>query len=147
PDAFLWDTIALCPQLAARMRDAVLTSPVTATGNYSYIAERMAGEGYVMLGDAFAFVDPVFSSGVFLAMNSARLGAETVDGALRDPARRAVLERRLDRTVRRGISSFSWFIYRMTSPAIRDLLMNPRNPFRVQEALLSLLAGDVFRSR
>ncbi len=35
----------------------------------------------------------------------------------------------------------------MTSPAIRDLLMSPRNIFRVQEALLSLLAGDVFRSR
>jgi flavin-dependent dehydrogenase len=147
PEDFLWDTIALAPQLAARMRGAALASSVTATGNYSYMADRMAGRGYVMIGDAFAFVDPVFSSGVFFAMNSARLGAETVDGALRDPSRREALERRLDRTVRRGVTSFSWFIYRMTSPAIRELLMSPRNVLRVQEALLSLLAGDVFRSR
>jgi flavin-dependent dehydrogenase len=129
------------------MRAARLASPVTATGNYSYQAERMAGDRYVMVGDAYAFIDPVFSSGVFFAMNSALLGAETVDGALRDPAARRALEQRFDRAVRRGLSSFSWFIYRMTSPAIRDLLMAPRNIFRVQEALLSLLAGDVFRSR
>jgi len=147
PGEFLWETIALCPQLMSRMRDARLASPVTATGNYSYQAERMAGDRYVMVGDAYAFIDPVFSSGVFFAMNSALLGAETVDGALRDPARRAALERRMNRTVRRGLASFSWFIYRMTSPAIRDLLMSPRNVLRVQEALLSLLAGDVFRTR
>ena len=147
PAEFLLETIALCPLLEERMRAARLVSPVTATGNYSYQAERMAGNRYVMVGDAYAFIDPVFSSGVFFAMNSAVLGAETVDGALRDPVRRRHLERRLDRTVRRGLASFSWFIYRMTSPAIRDLLMSPRNTFRVQEALLSLLAGDVFRSR
>ena len=147
PAEFLRETIALCPLLQSRMLDAKLASPVTATGNYSYIADRMAGQDYVMLGDAFAFVDPVFSSGVFFAMNSALLGAETVDGSLRNPARRKALERKFDRTVRGGITSFSWFIYRMTSPAIRELLMAPRNYFRVQEALLSLLAGDVFRSR
>src|SRR5215813_11537052 len=147
PGEFLWETIALCPQLMSRMRDARLASPVTATGNYSYQAERMAGDRYVMVGDAYAFIDPVFSSGVFFAMHSALLGAETVDGALRNPARRAALERRMNRTVRRGLASFSWFIYRMTSPAIRDLLMSPRNVLRVQEALLSLLAGDVFRTR
>jgi flavin-dependent dehydrogenase len=147
PGDFLWETIALCPLLQSRMRAARLASPVTATGNYSYQAERMAGDRYVMVGDAYAFIDPVFSSGVFFAMNSALLGAETVDGALRDPAARRALEQRFDRAVRRGLSSFSWFIYRMTSPAIRDLLMAPRNIFRVQEALLSLLAGDVFRSR
>ena len=147
PESFLSETIALCPQLMSRMRDARLASPVTATGNYSYQAERMAGDSYVMVGDAYAFIDPVFSSGVFFAMNSALLGAETVDGTLRDPARRKALEKQLDTTVRRGLSSFSWFIYRMTSPTIRNLLMAPRNYFRVQEALLSLLAGDVFRSR
>ena len=147
PEAFLWETIALSPGLSSRMRNARLTTPVTATGNYSYMAERMAGKGYVMLGDAFAFIDPVFSSGVFFAMNSALLGAETVDGALRHPARRRIYEARFDKAVRRGLTSFSWFIYRMTSPTIRDMLMSPRNVCRIQEALLSLLAGDVFRSR
>ena len=40
---------------------------------------------------------------------------------------------------------FSWFIYRVTTPTLRDLFMNPSNRFGLQEALLSILAGDVFR--
>ena len=68
PRQFLLDTIALCPALAERLRDASLVSPVTATGNYSYMAEHPSGRNYLLLGDAFAFVDPVFSTGVLLAM-------------------------------------------------------------------------------
>jgi flavin-dependent dehydrogenase len=145
PTTFFLDTIALCPPLADRLRDAKLTNEITATGNYSYQSRRMFGERYIMLGDAYAFVDPVFSTGVFLAMNSAFQGAEVVDTWLRDPALARPLMRRFDRTVRSGIRNFSWFIYRMTSPAIRQLFMQPRNPLRMQEALLSLLAGDLFR--
>jgi len=46
--------------------------------------------------------------------------------------------------MRRGPRIFSWFIYRVTNPTMRDLFMEPGNPFRVQEALLSMLAGDIF---
>jgi len=145
PTTFFLDTIALCPALAERLGHAQLINPATATGNYSYQAKRMVGERFIMLGDAFAFVDPVFSSGVLLAMNSAFLGAEAVDAWLRDPRQARRLMKRFDRGVRHGIRSFSWFIYRMTSPAIRQLFMQPRNPLRMQEALLSLLAGDLFR--
>ena len=53
----------------------------------------MTGPGWVMVGDAYAFVDPVFSSGVYLGMNSAEQAADVVDGALRDPAREAALQR------------------------------------------------------
>ena len=145
PTRFFLDTIALSPPLAERLREAKLTNEVTATGNYSYASERMVGERYILLGDAYAFIDPVFSSGVFLAMNSAFHGAEVVDTWLRDPALARPLMKGFDRTVRHGLSNFSWFIYRMTSPAIRQLFMQPRNFLRTQEALLSLLAGDLFR--
>jgi hypothetical protein len=57
-------------------------------------------------------------------------------------ARRALA--RFDRRVRRGPREFSWFIYRVTSPAMRGLLMSPRNVLRMKKALLSLLAGDVY---
>ena len=144
PTTFFLDTIALCPPLAERLRDARLTNEVTATGNYSYQAQRMLGERYIMIGDAFAFVDPVFSSGVYLAMNSAFLGVEAVDTWLRDPRRARAPMRRFDRSVRHGVRSFSWFIYRMTSPAIRRIFMQPGNPLRMQEAVVSLLAGDLF---
>jgi hypothetical protein len=80
-----------------------------------------------------------------LAMNSAFLGADAVDAWLRDPARAAAPMRRFHRGVRHGLRHFSWFIYRMTNPSIRDLLMGPSNALRMEEALLSILAGDLFR--
>ncbi len=145
PTRFFLETLALSPRLGERLSEAKLISEVTATGNYSYESERMVGERYILLGDAYAFVDPVFSSGVFLAMNSAFHGAEVVDTWLRDPTLARPLMKAFDRTVRHGIRHFSWFIYRMTSPAIRALFMRPGNFLRTQEALLSLLAGDLFR--
>ena len=146
PTTFFMQTIALCPEIAARLTDAELTAPVTATGNYSYHSDHMSGAGYLLVGDAWAFVDPVFSSGVYLAMNSAMLGADVVDAVLKDPAQAPQLYREFERTVRRGVKTFSWLIYRMTSPVIRKLFMAPRNVFGVQSAVVSLLAGDVFRS-
>jgi Dehydrogenases (flavoproteins) len=146
PTTFFMQTIALAPEIANRLTNAELTAPVTATGNYSYLSERMTGDGYLMVGDAWAFVDPVFSSGVLLAMNSSTLGAEVVDAVLKDPAQAPQLYREFDRTVRQGVKTFSWLIYRMTSPVIRKLFMAPRNVFGVQSAVVSLLAGDVFRS-
>lgn len=142
---FFLDTVAQCPALAERLKDATLTGPVTGTGNFSYQADRMTGPGYVMLGDAFAFIDPVFSTGVYLAMNSAFKGAEAVDVCLRKPAHADAALQRFEAEIRRGIGTFSWYIYRVTTPALRNLFMGPKNVFRVQEALLSLLAGDVFR--
>ena len=47
--------------------------------------------------------------------------------------------------MQRGVDTFSWLIYRMTSPVIRKLFMAPRNVFGVQSAVVSLFAGDVFR--
>ncbi len=141
---FFLDQIALCPALAARLKDAELVSEVEATGNFSYTCDRSHGPGYLLLGDAYAFVDPVFSSGVMLAMNSAFEGADAIDTALRQPERAAQAFRQFDHVMKHGPREFSWFIYRVTNPTMRELFMSPRNAFRVKEALLSVLAGDIF---
>jgi flavin-dependent dehydrogenase len=145
PEQFLLDTIALSAPLAERLREAKLVSPVTATGNYSYTARHCTGRNYLMLGDAFAFVDPVFSSGVLLAMQSAFAGADAIETCLDRPREARAAMRAFDAGTRRGLSTFSWFIYRVMSPGLRHLLMNPTPKFRMQPAILSLLAGDVFR--
>ena len=75
----------LCAPLAERLQDAELIADVTATGNYSYACDRAYGASYLLLGDAYTFIDPMFSSGVMLAMNSAVAGAETIDHCLREP--------------------------------------------------------------
>jgi flavin-dependent dehydrogenase len=146
PSTFLKETIALCPSLAARLREAEMVAPATATGNYSYICDRMAGDRYIMVGDAFAFIDPVFSSGVYLAMAGAFKAADVIDGALKNPAMASELSRHFDRDVRQGLRRFSWMIYRITNPAMRYLMLNPSDKMGVKRAVISLLAGDVFRN-
>ncbi|MEY2681185.1 MAG: hypothetical protein RL661_1416 [Pseudomonadota bacterium] len=144
-EQFFRDTIALCPGVAARLAQATLASEVTATGNYSYQSRRMTGDNYLMAGDAYAFIDPVFSSGVHLALNSAFLAADAVHGLLREPKTTARRLRQFEREIHKGLGTFSWFIYRITTPAIRDLFMHPQNLLRVREAVTSVLAGDIFR--
>ncbi len=141
---FFRDTLALCPELAARLAGAQLVDErVQATGNYSYSSSRSSGERFLLLGDAYAFVDPVFSSGVYLAMQSAFEGADVVQAVLDGAPQAAALRRAFDRSSERGPREFSWFIFRVTNPTLREFFMAPQNPFRVKEALLSLLAGDI----
>lgn len=141
---FFYDTIAQSPALAERLKDASPVSEVSATGNFSYSCRQTSGPQYLLLGDAFAFVDPVFSSGVMLAMQGAFLAAETITTCLEVPRHAARARRRFDRTLRQSLRRFSWFIYRVNHPSMRDLFMDPHNIFRVKEALLSVLAGDIF---
>ena len=141
---FFLDTIAMCPALTERLAQATLSSEVEATGNFSYACERTHGPNYLMIGDAFTFIDPVFSSGVMLAMQGGFVGADTVDICLREPAKAASALARFDKQVRLGPKEFSWFIYRVTNPTMRDMFMGPSNIWRVKEALLSMLAGDIF---
>ena len=141
---FFDETVALCPALAARLASATRVSDVHATGNYSYSSDRSSGERYLLLGDAYAFIDPVFSSGVYLAMQNAFAGADVVETALDRPRAAAAARRRFDRLVRHGPREFSWFIFRVTNPTMREFFMAPSNPLRVKEALLSLLAGDIY---
>ncbi|WP_353398318.1 NAD(P)/FAD-dependent oxidoreductase [Hydrogenophaga sp. 5NK40-0174] len=143
-EQFFMDGIASCAPLAERVAQASLLNGVEATGNFSYTSERNHGENYVMIGDAFAFIDPVFSSGVMLAMKGGLLAADAVETILKEPSRRAQAMAEFDRQMRHGPKEFSWFIYRVTNPIMRDFLMHPKNVFRVKEALLSVLAGDIF---
>ncbi len=141
---FFADTFALCPALAERLAHATQLSQVEATGNFSYACEHTHGPNYLLIGDAFTFIDPVFSSGVMLAMQGGFVAADTVDTCLRHPARVASALAHFDSQVRLGPKEFSWFIYRVTNPAMRDMFMEPSNVWRVKEALLSMLAGDIF---
>ena len=145
--AFFRDTIAMSPALSDRLRDAEMTGPATATGNYSYKSCVMHGPDFIMVGDAYCFIDPVFSSGVYLAMQGAFFAADAVTASLRGSrAEAARALRRYEAGVDRALARFSWFIYRVNRPAIRALFMENGNPLRMREAVLSLLSGDVFRA-
>ena len=143
-DDFLQQTIARSSTLSPLMESAEPVAEAQGTGNYSYWSDRLYGDGYLLVGDAYAFIDPVFSSGVFLAMKSAQSGAEAVDAILGGAPNAAALLARHERYLRRGIRTVAWFIYRYNSPVLRRLFMNPSNRFNIKSAIISVLAGDTF---
>jgi flavin-dependent dehydrogenase len=144
---FLWETLRRNAGVASRIEHAVLVDDeVRVTGNYSYDSTRMGGPGWVMIGDAFAFLDPVFSSGVYLAMSGAEQAAAVVDVALRDPRCEDSLMRKLERRQRAGMSRFAFFIYRFNSPIMDRLFRAPRNVWQIEQGVISMLAGDLFDS-
>jgi flavin-dependent dehydrogenase len=144
---FLWDTLKRNEGLRKRVEHAELMGgEVRVTGNYSYDSTRMGGAGWVMVGDAFAFLDPVFSSGVYLAMSGAEQAAAVVDIALREPWREAGLLRKLERRQRAGMARFAFFIYRFNSPIMDRIFRKPRNLWQIEQGVISMLAGDLFDS-
>jgi flavin-dependent dehydrogenase len=135
-------------QLAQRLAGATLIdNEVRVTGNYAYDATAMAGPGWILVGDAYAFLDPVFSSGVYLAMNGAEQAVDVVDRALRAPESEASAQRRMQRRVRKGMRRFAFFIYRFNGPVMGNLFRNPRNLLQLEQGVISMLAGDVYDSR
>ncbi len=144
---FLFERIERSASVAARMRDATLCSEVRTAANYSYRARAAWGEGYMSVGDAFGFVDPVFSSGVLLAMRGAEMGAEVAAAWLEDPAHGRALARRAERTMRDAMDRFGWLIYRINEPVMRNLLMAPRNTLRMRDGVVSILAGNIRQGR
>ncbi|WP_235893653.1 NAD(P)/FAD-dependent oxidoreductase [Cognatilysobacter lacus] len=146
-EGFLMRTIHSVPEAAERMAASERCADVHATGNYAYECTRMHGPGWLLVGDAYAFVDPMFSSGVFLAMHSAEQAAHAADAALREPAREAAIFGALQKSFDAGLDEFKWFIYRFTTPTMKHLFANPRDFLGVERAVVSMLAGDVFDAR
>ncbi|SMG65514.1 oxidoreductase [methanotrophic bacterial endosymbiont of Bathymodiolus sp.] len=151
-DDFLLQTIKLIPELNQRLKHAQLDDPAQATGNYSYQSSIMSGDGFLLIGDAYAFVDPVFSSGVYLAMQSATRGAELVDQVLNSTTDNRQLIKQFEQSVKEEIKAFCWFIYRFNSPALHKLLMSSdeasQHPVKqkLKSAVISVLAGDAYNN-
>ncbi len=131
------------PTVAARMAGAERISETTATGNYSYRATTAHGDGWMAIGDAFAFLDPVFSSGVLLAMTSAELSVAVAETWLRDPATGRALARRAERQMCQAMDSLGWLVHRINTPVLRAMFMSPSNKLRMRDGLVAMLAGNL----
>ena len=142
-NAFFMERIARSPTVSARMQGSTMIDQATSTGNYSYDSRFVGGDGYMMIGDAFAFLDPVFSSGVLLAMTTGESGAEVSDTWLRDRRAGVRMAQQSERRVRRMMAALSWLILRINTPVLRSMFMNPSERFRMRAAVVSVLAGNL----
>ncbi len=142
PEAFLDEAIRSCPAAAARMRAATRVSEVWAASDWSYKCKEIAGDGYLLLGDAAAFIDPIFSTGVYLAMSSGAMAADTLNALF---SRGAPLHRAsfagYERKVRRHVGSYLGIVSRFYRPSFMDIFMRPGRRMKIANAVISLLAG------
>ena len=72
------EELGICPALQPRLRESARIAPVRAVKDFSYVSRRIAGDGWVLAGDAFGFLDPIYSSGVFLALKSGEMAADSI---------------------------------------------------------------------
>ena len=135
--------IASSPTVSARLDGAIIASEIYSTANYSYRARSGCGEGYLMIGDAYGFVDPMFSTGVLMAMTAGELGAEAADAWLDDPVRGERLARRTNEELARAMDRIGWLIYRINDPVLRSLFMAPRNTLWMRDGIINMLAGNL----
>jgi flavin-dependent dehydrogenase len=77
------EEVERCPAVKARIADATRVTGYFATKDYSYRSKQVAGDGWVLIGDAFGFLDPLYSSGVLLALRSGELAADAIDEGFR----------------------------------------------------------------
>jgi FADH2 O2-dependent halogenase len=114
----------------------------TREGNYSYVMDKVAGDGWLLVGDAARFVDPVFSSGVSVAMESARRAADVIIRALEKNDVRAGAFDEYTKTLREGMEIWREFIlrYYQLPPLFFDLIAQPET----RGQLTRLLQGDVY---
>jgi flavin-dependent dehydrogenase len=73
-----FEEVDRCPGLKPRLANARRVAPFRAAKEYSYKARRCAGDGWVLVGDAYAFLDPLYSSGVLLALRSGQMAADAI---------------------------------------------------------------------
>lgn len=83
PAAVFEDELVRCPALVSRLMDAHLVSDFRVAKEFSYWTKQHAGDGWVLAGDAFGFIDPIYSSGVFFALKSGEMAADAIADGLR----------------------------------------------------------------
>ena len=127
---------------ASLLERARRVSPARVDVDYSYLATRTAGDRWVAVGDAAAFLDPIFSTGVLLAMQGGLDAAEAIDAGLRTGDLSARAFARYERIVRKRYHHFRRFAIGFYDPAFRDLWFTPRKRFGIYGAIVAVLAGN-----
>lgn len=124
------------------MREARRVSPARFDADYSYLGTKIVGDRWVAVGDAGAFLDPIFSTGVLLAMQGGLEAAAAIDAGLRAGDLSARHFARYERVVRRRYHYFHRFVVGFYDPYFRRLLFRRSRRLGIYEAVLSALSGN-----
>ena len=130
------------PAAPALLKDARRVSAARYDADYSYLARSIAGDRWVAVGDASCFLDPIFSTGVLLAMQGGLEAGQAIDEGLRAGDLSARRFAAYERAVRRRYHYFRRFVLGFYDPYFRRLLFRRSRRFGIYEAVLSALSGN-----
>ena len=144
PDRMLRWCIDRCPAVRNRMTEAVGSETNQVLADFTYSCRPFAGPGYFLIGDAAAFMDPIFSTGVSVAINSAISVAKHVDSILagRESATRA--REKYIASLEQSIGTLFHLIRQYYDHSFRELFLHGVGPMAVHRAVIGVLAGNVF---
>jgi len=144
PEDVLTASIERQPIMKQRLEGAVAVTRVHTSGDYSYRNQRMWGDRWLTVGDAAGFIDPIFSSGVFLALHSSEKAAQTLLKVMDLPVgRRQAAFRRYENNLRRVMKLYLHFVQAWYEQEFVETILNPTEFFQVVPAVNSVLAGNL----
>lgn len=144
PETVFAEELAQCAPLAARLERARPQGPVRALRDFSYASRAIAGDGWVLVGDAFGFLDPIYSSGVFLALKSAELAASSIHAALGAGDPSAARLGRHGPAFIAGMEALRRLIYAYYDRGFSFSRFLEAHP-EARDDLVNMLVGNVFR--
>jgi flavin-dependent dehydrogenase len=131
------------PPLCERMACARLVSPIQTTSDFSYHNRKLCGPRLLRVGDAAGFLDPIFSSGVFLAMYSGRLAAKSVLEALVQGNDGDGIFQRYEKRVFRGLHFYWEMVENFYTTPFMEVFLSPREKYQLASAVNAALAGEL----
>jgi flavin-dependent dehydrogenase len=135
---------ATCPAILERIEGAQQLHEVRAVKDFSYSCRRMAGDGWIMVGDAFGFLDPIYSSGVFLALKGGEFAGDSINAALDADDPSAERLGRHTEEYATGVEAMRQLVYAYYSPEFNFAEFLAEYP-DVKDELVNLLIGNVYR--
>ncbi len=143
PDVTLDEELAACPAAAARLQGAERVGRTYVTSDFSYRSRRVAGDGWVLIGDAFGFLDPIYSSGVMLALKSGEMAADTIHAGLEAGDVSAKRLGRFGPELAQGVQRIRQLIYAFYDRDFSFAAFTRDHPDET-DRLVRVLIGDVF---
>ena len=138
--------LAQCRPLQERLQRAEPLFPVKTTKDFSYRARRMAGEGWVLVGDAFCFLDPMYSSGVYLALKSGEMAADAIAGAFAQGDFSAAQLGGFGPELVRGMEAVRKMVYAFYAQDFSFAEFLKRHP-ECKQGVIDVLSGNLFSDR
>jgi flavin-dependent dehydrogenase len=143
---FLEQALSEQPIIAKRMTDARRVSQVYMEADFSYRSARLHGDRWLLAGDAAGFIDPIFSSGVFLAVFSSELCADVLNEVLDHPRKARRLFAGYERAVNRAMDIYLRFVNAWYTKEFIEVFLAPRNILGLAPAVNAVLGGNVGNS-